>query len=263
MASSADMPLTFSRARTRSWLSFSSSSRLLSSSRSCFRAASVALLEHVRALVQLLVARVQPAFHVGELRRVARGRHPRPRGRGGSSLPWPRGSGPSAGPGRRLTMRAAFSLAALIDWADDMPRARNHTAIPTTRPRRSPRRGTASLDLSAPPIRRAGRCWRRRRSVRATLYREVGPDRCRRRSSIAPRAGGGPPGRRSTRVATFVRSCSTEGRNRGRVERPVVADPRGRGASGPFRDRWCRGSSRRHAGAGSGTGPAQEHDHGV
>ena len=61
----------------------------------------VALLEHVRALVQLLVARVQPALHVGELGAPLTGVVLCLARRAGSSPPWPRGSGPSAGRGRR------------------------------------------------------------------------------------------------------------------------------------------------------------------
>ncbi len=70
MASSADIPETRSRAATCSLRAWASSSRVRSSSRSSLEELAVALLEHVGALVELLVAGEEPALERRRARRA-------------------------------------------------------------------------------------------------------------------------------------------------------------------------------------------------
>ena len=88
---------TCSRATTRSWLSLAELLALVLELALAVDDLAALLLEHVGALVELLVARQQAALEVLELGPLARAPRPRPRAAGGASRPWPRGSGPSAG----------------------------------------------------------------------------------------------------------------------------------------------------------------------
>ena len=115
----------------------------------------VALLEHVRALVELLVARVQPALEVGELAASLAGLVLGLAHAGGSSPPSPRGSGPSAVRSRPTTMRAAFSVAALIDWLASWLRDDVAQAEPNGKADQRPKGEGGRVHLH-PPIRPGG-----------------------------------------------------------------------------------------------------------
>ena len=131
-----------------------SSSRVLSSSRSRAIELAVALLEHVGALVELLVALEQPPLEVARARRAWRGPLPRPRAGGGPARPWPGGSAPSAG-SRASTIRAAFSWAALIDCSRRCRGRGSRVAAPPARATRTTATATRSMFSSRPAWRPA------------------------------------------------------------------------------------------------------------
>ena len=91
LASSADMPLTRSRAATCSWRALASSSRLLLELALPIEQLAVALLEHVGALVQLLVALRGGGARGPTARRAWPAPRRRPRAGGAPARPWPGG----------------------------------------------------------------------------------------------------------------------------------------------------------------------------
>ena len=101
LASSADIPETCSRAATRSWLSLASGLALVLEVPLAVVDLAALLLEHVGALVELLVPREEAALEVLELGPRLSAPPPRPRAAGEASRPSPRGSCPSAGCGPR------------------------------------------------------------------------------------------------------------------------------------------------------------------
>ena len=89
----------------------------------------VALLEHVRALVELLVALEQPALEVAELGALGAALLLElPLRRTCSSLAWRMSSFCWAR--ASATMRPALSCAALMDWCATKPRATKPTSEP-------------------------------------------------------------------------------------------------------------------------------------
>ena len=97
LASSCDSSLTRSRAAICSCRALASSSLAVSSSRSRVDQLAVALLEHVRALVELLVALQQAPLERGQLAALGPAFLVEPRAAGAPARPWPAGSVPSAG----------------------------------------------------------------------------------------------------------------------------------------------------------------------
>ena len=126
------------------------------------------LLEHVGALVQLLVARQQAPLEVLELGPLARAPRPRPRAPGAASRPSPRGSCPSAGSApRRRSARPCpgrTSRSGLTTCRGRrIPRQRRRRRRPRPRRRRS-----SSIFGSSHP---AEGCRRRRWRIRFGLRR--------------------------------------------------------------------------------------------